>query len=141
MATASVAPIATPQAAARPVTATTPNYDFGKALGPLQSRLVEVEKLEWMPSGHKGIDIKILLKDEASGLMTALFRWQPGSVLSDHEHVEIEQSFILEGSLVDDDGEVTAGNFVWRPAGSRHVAKAPKGALIIGFFLKPNKFF
>ena len=124
----------------KPVTATTPDYDFGR-LGPLQSRLVEVEKLPWTPTPYKGIDIKVLMKDDATGLMTALFRWQPGSTLPDHEHVEIEQSYILEGSLVDEDGEVTAGNFVWRPAGSRHVAKAPKGALILGFFLKPNKFF
>ena len=122
-------------------TATTPNYNFGKVLGALESRIVEVEKLPWTPTGNKGIDIKILLKDETTGLTTALFRWQPGSVLPDHEHVEIEQSFILEGSLVDEDGEITAGNFVWRPAGSRHVAKAPKGALILAFFLKPNKFF
>jgi anti-sigma factor ChrR (cupin superfamily) len=125
----------------KPVTATTPSYDFGGPLGPLQSRLVEVEKLPWVPTGHKGIDIKILMKDDTTGLMTALFRWQPGSVLPDHEHVEIEQSYILEGSLVDEDGEVTAGNFVWRPAGSRHVARAPNGALILGFFLKPNKFY
>lgn len=123
------------------LTTTTPGYDFGKVLGPLQSRLVEVEKLPWVPTGHKGIDIKVLMKDDTTGLMTALFRWEPGSVLSDHEHVEIEQSWVLEGSLVDEDGEVTAGNFVWRPAGSRHVARAPKGALILGFFLKPNKFF
>lgn len=123
------------------LTTTTPGYDFGKVLGPLQSRLVEVDKLPWQPTGHKGIDIKILMKDDTTGLMTALFRWEPGSVLSDHEHVEIEQSWILEGSLVDEDGEVTAGNFVWRPAGSRHVARAPNGALILGFFLKPNKFF
>lgn len=122
-------------------TTTTPNYDFGAVLGPLQSRLVDVEKLPWSPTGHKGIEIKILLKDDTTGLMTALFRWEPGSVLPDHQHVEIEQSFILEGSLVDEDGEVTAGNFVWRPAGSRHVARAPKGALILGFFLKPNTFF
>ncbi len=127
--------------ASKPLTTSTPNYDFGRALGPLQSRLVEVEKLPWTPTGHKGIDIKILMKDDTTGLMTALFRWEPGSVLPDHQHTEIEQSFILEGSLVDEDGEVTAGNFVWRPAGSRHVAKAPKGALILGFFLKPNTFF
>ena len=123
------------------LTTTTPGYDFGKVLGPLQSRLVEVEKLPWVPTGHEGIDIKVLMKDDTTGLMTALFRWQPGSVLSDHEHVEIEQSWVLEGSLVDEDGEVTPGNFVWRTAGSRHVARAPKGALILGFFLKPNKFF
>lgn len=124
-----------------PPTATTPGYDFGGPLRALQSRLVEVEKLPWVPTPYKGIDIKILMKDDVTGLMTALFRWEPGSVLPDHQHVEIEQSYILEGSLVDEDGEVTAGNFVWRPAGSRHVARAPKGALILGFFLKPNTFF
>jgi anti-sigma factor ChrR (cupin superfamily) len=124
-----------------PLTTTTPDYDFGGVLAPLQSRLVEVEKLPWKPTGHKGIDVKILMKDDITGMMTALFRWEPGSVLPDHEHVEIEQSFILEGSLVDEDGEIGAGNFVWRPAGSRHIASAPNGALILSFFLKPNKFF
>jgi anti-sigma factor ChrR (cupin superfamily) len=128
-------------ATARKVTATTPNYDFGKVLGPLQSRLVDVDKLAWTPTPYKGIDIKVLMNDETTGMMTALFRWQPGSVLPDHEHVEIEQTWILEGSLVDEDGEVTAGNYVWRPGGSRHVARAPNGALVLSFFLKPNKFF
>ncbi len=123
------------------MTATTPNYKFAESLGALQSRLVEVEKLQWQPTPYKGVEIKVLMTDEATGLMTALFKWQPGAVLPDHEHVDLEQSFILEGSLVDEDGEVTAGNFVWRPAGSRHVASAPNGALVLGIFQKPNKFF
>ena len=59
---------------------------------------------------------------------------------SHHLHTRIEQRWVLEGSLVDHEGEVTAGNFVWRPAGSRHVARAPNGALILGFFLQPNTF-
>ena len=44
-------------------------------------------------------------------------------------------------SLVDHQGEVRAGQYVWRPAGSRHTARAPQGALVLGFFLKPNRFF
>lgn len=123
------------------MTITTPGYGFPAGLGPMQSRLVEIEKLPWTPTPYAGIDMKILVKDENTGLMTALFRWQPGSVLPDHEHVELEQTWVLEGSLVDEDGEVTAGNFVWRPGGSRHVARAPRGALVLCFFLKPNKFF
>lgn len=119
----------------------TPGYDFGTKLQPLQSRLVEIEKMPWTPTPFEGIEIKVLVRDEATGLMTALFRWQPGAVLPDHEHVELEQTYVLEGSLVDEDGEVGAGNFVWRPGGSRHVARAPKGALVLCFFLKPNKFF
>jgi hypothetical protein len=72
----------------RKVAATTPNYDFGNVLGPLQSRLVDVDKLTWVPTPYKGVDIKVLMTDETTGMMTALFRWQPGSVLPDHEHVE-----------------------------------------------------
>ena len=57
-----------------------------------------------------------------------------------HEHVEIEQTFVLQGSLVDEEGEVTAGNYVWRPKGNRHTARSPQGALVLSVFLKPNKF-
>ena len=81
------------------------------------------------------------MEDLDTGLQTVLTQMDPGSVLTDHEHIELEQSWVLEGSLVDHEGEVTAGNYVWRPAGSRHSASAPKGALVLGFFLKPNRFY
>jgi anti-sigma factor ChrR (cupin superfamily) len=81
------------------------------------------------------------MEDPDTGLQTVLTKMEPGSVLTDHQHVAVEQSWVLEGSLVDHEGEVTAGNYVWRPAGSRHVAHSPKGALVLGFFLKPNHFF
>jgi hypothetical protein len=48
---------------------------------------------------------------------------------------------VLQGSLVDGEGAATAGNYVWRPAGSRHDAHSPDGCLVLSFFLKPNKFF
>jgi anti-sigma factor ChrR (cupin superfamily) len=65
----------------------------------------------------------------------------PGATLTLHEHVDIEQTYVLKGSLKDDAGEATESNFVWRPAGSRHVAWAPNGALLIGIFQQPNTFF
>ena len=117
----------------------TPGVDFSK-LAPLASRLVDVAGLAWASTPFDGIQMKTLVKDEESGLMTCLFRWAPGAILPLHEHVRLEQTFVLEGSLVDEDGEVTAGNFVWRPSGSRHVAIAPNGALVLCFFLEPNKF-
>ena len=109
-------------------------------LGDLASRFVDVAKLPWKATPAKGIEMKILLHDEATGLMTALLRWAPGAALPLHEHVEIEQTYIISGHLVDDEGEVTAGNFVWRPKGSRHVARSPKGALMLAIFLRPNLF-
>ena len=109
-------------------------------LGPLASRYVKVDDLPWKPTPCAGIDMKILLEDKETGLLTALFRWQPGAELTLHEHVEVEQTFVIEGSLVDDEGEVTAGNYVWRPKGNRHIAKSPGGALVLSVFLKPNIF-
>ena len=122
------------------MTATTPFLRGEERLGPLASRYVDVESLPWKPTPCAGIDMKILLEDKISGLLTALFRWQQGAELALHEHVEVEQTFVLEGSLVDDEGEVTAGNYVWRPKGNRHIAKSPTGALVLSIFLKPNIF-
>lgn len=109
-------------------------------LGPLDSRYVDVASLPWKPTPTPGIDMKILLQDEATGLLTALFRWQPGTALDLHEHVEIEQTYVLDGSIVDEEGECRAGDYVWRPRGNRHIARSPNGALVLSFFLKPNKF-
>jgi quercetin dioxygenase-like cupin family protein len=128
--------------ATAPLTHRTPGLEARHAsLGPLDSRYIDVEGLPWQPTRFPGIEIKVLMEDPVSGLQTVLTRMAPGAVLTDHMHVQIEQSWILEGSLVDHQGEATAGNFVWRPAGSRHTASAPHGALVLGFFLKPNTFY
>jgi anti-sigma factor ChrR (cupin superfamily) len=66
----------------------------------------------------------------------------PNARLPDHEHVLIEQTYLLEGTLVCGEGTLTPGNFVWRPAGSRHEAWAgPEGNLSVAMFQLPNKFF
>jgi anti-sigma factor ChrR (cupin superfamily) len=109
-------------------------------LGELASRYVDVANVPWKPTPTPGIDMKVLLEVPETGLMTALFRWAPGTSLPLHEHVEIEQTYVLSGSIVDDEGEVREGDFVWRPKGNRHIARSPHGALVISFFLKPNLF-
>ena len=111
------------------------------SLEALASRYVDVASLPWQDTRWPKIKMKVLLDDKASGLLTALMRWEPGAELPLHEHVRIEQTYVLEGSLEDDEGACATGNFVWRPQGSRHVARAPQGALLLAFFLAPNKFF
>jgi hypothetical protein len=37
--------------------------------------------------------------------------------------------------------EVGPGEFVWRPSGSRHVAMAPEGGMMLAMFQIPNKFY
>lgn len=123
------------------MSATTPGLAAERTLGPKASRFVNPDDLPWQATKYPGVEMKALFRDEARGLLTALFRWAPGAELPFHEHVDIEQTYVLEGRLVDDEGEAGPGQFVWRPAGSRHVARAPDGALIVAFFLQPNRFF
>lgn len=111
------------------------------SLAALSSRYVDVASLDWQETQFPGIRIKVLMQDPQTGLQTVLTEMAPGAVLTDHEHTQVEQSWVLQGSLVDHEGEVTAGNYVWRPAGSRHTAHAPHGALVLGFFLQPNRFY
>ena len=94
----------------------------------------------WQTSQFPGIEHKVLYSDRTSGLSALLFRLAPGAVVPLHEHTGIEMTYVLEGSLEDAEGACTAGNFVWRPAGNTHIARAPNGALILGIFTKPNHF-
>jgi anti-sigma factor ChrR (cupin superfamily) len=108
----------------------------------LASTFVDVPSLPWEKTRYPGVEQKVLLVDPKTGLFTALMRMTPGAKLPDHEHVKIEQTYVLEGSLVCPEGECHAGQFVWRPAGSRHHAWAgAKGGLFLGIFQAPNKFF
>ncbi len=122
------------------MTIATPDAPGHDGLAALAMRYVDVAALPWRATPWPGIETKILMEDKATGLLTSLVRMAPGAVLSMHEHVELEQTWVLEGSLVDDQGTVTAGNYVWRPAGSRHAAHAPNGCITLSFFLKPNRF-
>ncbi len=112
----------------------------------LRSRHLKPVNMPWQRTRFPGCELKPLMVDPSSGLATLLFRMAPGAELPDHEHVLIEQTYVLEGSLVDKEGpdtglEVGPGEFVWRPAGSRHAAWAPKGGIFIAVFQIPNKFF
>ncbi len=105
-----------------------------------QSFYIDVEDQPWQQTRWLGIEIKVLMQNKVTGMTTSLTRIAPGARLPDHVHVGIEQSYVIEGSLVDHEGVCTAGNFVWRKAGSRHAAHSPDGCLVLGFFEKPNKF-
>ena len=122
------------------MTAHTPDWDKEAKLAPKASRYVDMAELPWRKTPFPGIEIKMLMEDRDTGLMTSLTRMAPGAVLPPHEHVGVEQTYVIEGRLVDSEGEVKAGGYVWRPAGSRHTASAPDGALLLGMFLQPNRF-
>ena len=120
----------------------TPKAHNHAVLPPMASRFVEVARLPWEKTRFPGVEAKTLLVDRDTGVVTSLVKFAPGARLPDHEHMLIEQTYVLEGSLVCGEGECKAGDFVWRPAGSRHEAWAgPQGGLMLAMFQIPNKFF
>jgi anti-sigma factor ChrR (cupin superfamily) len=124
------------------MSAVTPKAGNHDQLPPLASRFVDVAKLPWEKTRFAGVEAKTLLVDRETGVVTSLMKFAPGAKLPEHEHVLIEQTYVLEGSLVCGEGECKAGDYVWRPAGSRHEAWAgPQGGLMLAMFQVPNKFF
>ena len=112
----------------------------------LASRLVTENEMPWRPIRYPGCYIKTLMVDREKGLLTVLLKMDPGAELPDHEHALVEQTYMLEGRLVDKDGpeaglSVGPGEFVWRPSGSRHAAWTPEGGLMLAIFQVPNKFY
>jgi anti-sigma factor ChrR (cupin superfamily) len=103
----------------------------------LASRYINTDSVPWVETSP-GNKMKVIYHDTATGMLTILSRLEPGSGIPAHVHEDLEQTYVLEGSLVDDEGECTAGNFVIRPKGSRHAPIAPKGCTMLVFFLKPT---
>jgi anti-sigma factor ChrR (cupin superfamily) len=100
---------------------------------------IDAPNLPWETTKFRGIKIKVLYTDN-NGVTTALFKLDPGAIVPLHEHTALEQTYVIEGSLEDHEGKCGPGQFVWRPAGNQHEAVSPNGAILLGFFLKPNRF-
>ena len=106
-------------------------------LAALASRFIKTDAVPWVDTGP-GSKIKVIYSDPATGLLTIIARLDPGAGIPPHVHEDLEQTYVLKGSLVDDEGECTAGNFVIRAKGSRHSPVAPNGCTMLVFFLKPT---
>jgi anti-sigma factor ChrR (cupin superfamily) len=65
-----------------------------------QTRVVRTEELPWQELGP-GIRCKVLYRDEAAGSATVLFHFAPGAQAPPHEHMGLEQTYIIAGSLSD----------------------------------------
>jgi anti-sigma factor ChrR (cupin superfamily) len=105
-----------------------------------QTKIVNVNDMPWQDATTPGIKFKVLYRDETTGAQTLILKFEPGAKTPLHQHTGLEQTFVLQGSMSDHDGTISAGNFVWRQAGSIHQAQSgPDGSLHIAFFSSPNR--
>lgn len=107
------------------------------SLAALASRFIDTDTVPWIENapGHKS---KVIYYDPKTEMLTIISKLEPGAGIREHTHEDLEQTYVLQGSLVDDEGECTAGNFVIRAKGSRHAPRAPNGCTMLVFFLKPT---
>ena len=68
------------------------------------SHIVRPAEMEWKKTSFPGCEAKPLYVDAKTGIATLLMKFEPGAVLPDHEHVMVEQTYVISGKLVDKEG-------------------------------------
>ena len=104
------------------------------------STYVKPQQLEWKKTQFDKVWLKVLYEDKEKGESTVLIKLEPGATLPYHKHPELEQTYVLEGSIFDHDGTFSAGEYVWRKAGSLHENHSDTGAVLLAVYRKQNIF-
>jgi quercetin dioxygenase-like cupin family protein len=83
---------------------------------------------------------KNLMEDPESGAEIRLVKYPAGVINSRHVHTCAHGMYVLEGTLVTQDGRFGPGNFVWFPAGMEmeHGATAESDVVVV--FITNRKF-
>jgi anti-sigma factor ChrR (cupin superfamily) len=102
------------------------------------SFFANLEQIPWVER-RPGVSWKTLWEDPAGPTKTILVRYAPGAVVPRHRHLGDEQIFVLEGSVADDTGVCTAGNYARRPPGCVHTVTSPGGALVFTVTTGPTE--
>lgn len=104
------------------------------------STYVKPQLLEWQKTQFDKVWLKVLYENKEKGESTVLVKLEPGAHLPYHKHPELEQAYVLEGSMYDHDGICSAGEYVWRQPGSLHENHSDTGAVVLAVYRKQNIF-
>ncbi|MCE9658167.1 MAG: cupin domain-containing protein [Burkholderiales bacterium] len=104
------------------------------------STYVKPQQLEWQKTQFDKVWLKVLYENKDKGESTVLVKLEPGAHLPYHKHPELEQAYVLEGSMYDHDGTCSAGEYVWRKPGSLHENHSDTGAIVLAVYRKQNIF-
>lgn len=105
---------------------------------PPVSHFVQASSVPWVER-RPGVFWKTLWEDAEGRHKAILMRYEPGAVVPRHRHLGDEQIYVLEGSVADDAGVCTAGNYTRRPPGCVHTVTSPAGALVIAITSGPTE--
>src|SRR6516225_12236776 len=93
------------------------------------SQIIRVNDIEWSPMVPM-VKAKVLWSDPATKRRAQLTRFEPGASLPMHRHVGDELLYVIEGSISDESGTVSAGSVGYRPNGCVHSVTSENGATV-----------
>jgi anti-sigma factor ChrR (cupin superfamily) len=103
-----------------------------------RSRIINPTDIKWndaMPDAPMGtipgVRMKVLWSDPPTKRTALMIRFEPGASPPMHRHIGDEILYVIEGSIEDDAGAVTAGNLGYRPNGCSHQVKSRNGATVL----------
>jgi anti-sigma factor ChrR (cupin superfamily) len=96
-----------------------------------RSQIIAVDDVAWQEL-KPGITFKVLWQDAATKRRAQMTRFAPGAELPRHRHAGDELIFVIEGTLSDESGTVSAGNLGYRPNGCVHTVTTKTGATVLG---------
>jgi quercetin dioxygenase-like cupin family protein len=107
--------------------------DAAGILGPVVGSMrYRSRSADWQHTEAQGFWVKPLFEDRERGEKTLLMKVDPGAWSPMHTHPdELEQIFVLEGSLYDQDATMTPGDYCCRAPDAAHEVGSRNGAIVL----------
>ena len=102
------------------------------------SHFVTTADVPWVER-RPGVFWKTVWEDPDGRHKAILMRYAPGATIPRHRHLGDEQIYVLEGSVADETGVCTAGNYARRPPGCVHSVRSEAGALVFAVTSGPTE--
>jgi anti-sigma factor ChrR (cupin superfamily) len=94
------------------------------------SQIISLSDLAWQER-QPGVRMKAIWEHPETRRRAVMTRIEPEAKLPLHRHVGDELVFVIEGTLSDEFGTVTAGNVGYRPDGCIHTISTRHGATVL----------
>ena len=94
------------------------------------SFVITAADLPWR-SLAEGVEVATVYRDAERDYSMMMLRYQPGATAMRHRHPKGEQYYVVSGTVTDESGCFSAGDFVHHAPGSVHTPSSPDGALVL----------
>lgn len=93
---------------------------------------------DWRPSkAGNGVSVKLLRRDDATGAVTVLLRFDAGGSFPAHRHPAGEEVFVVEGDVRIGKDRLKRGDYLYAEPNSIHAVSSEKGGMILVVLPKP----